>query len=57
VPIYNELPSSWWSPEIRLHLLLRAHIIKREKGSRGARISTRIKAEVLLALNERKLGD
>jgi hypothetical protein len=26
VPISNELPSSWWSPEIGLHLLLRAHI-------------------------------
>jgi hypothetical protein len=26
VPICNELPSSWWSPEIGLHLLLRAHI-------------------------------
>jgi hypothetical protein len=24
--IFNELPSSWWSPEIRLHLLLHAHI-------------------------------
>jgi ribonuclease HI len=28
VPICNELPSSWWSPEIGLHLLLRAHISK-----------------------------
>jgi hypothetical protein len=26
VPISNELPSSWWSPEIGLHLLLHAHI-------------------------------
>jgi hypothetical protein len=26
VPICNELPSSWWSPEIGLHLLLHAHI-------------------------------
>jgi hypothetical protein len=26
VPICSELPSSWWSPEIGLHLLLRAHI-------------------------------
>jgi hypothetical protein len=26
VPISNELPSSWWSPKIGLHLLLRAHI-------------------------------
>jgi hypothetical protein len=28
VPISNELPSSWWSPEIGLHLLLCAHITK-----------------------------
>jgi hypothetical protein len=26
MPISNELPSSGWSPEIGLHLLLRAHI-------------------------------
>jgi hypothetical protein len=26
MPISNELPSSWCSPEIGLHLLLRAHI-------------------------------
>jgi hypothetical protein len=26
MPISNELLSSWWSPEIGLHLLLRAHI-------------------------------
>jgi hypothetical protein len=26
MPICNELPSSWWSPEIGLHLLPRAHI-------------------------------
>jgi hypothetical protein len=26
MPISNKLPSSWWSPEIGLHLLLRAHI-------------------------------
>jgi hypothetical protein len=26
MPIFYELLSSWWSPEIGLHLLLRAHI-------------------------------
>jgi hypothetical protein len=31
VPISNELPSSWWSPEIGLHLLLCAHIINVEE--------------------------
>jgi hypothetical protein len=33
VPISNELPSSWWSPEIGLHLLLRAHINKDVDGN------------------------
>jgi hypothetical protein len=28
MPICSELPSSWWSPEIGLHLLLRAHITR-----------------------------
>jgi hypothetical protein len=31
MPICNELPSSWWSPKIRLHLLLRARITDSEQ--------------------------
>jgi hypothetical protein len=41
VPICSELPSSWWSPEIGLHLLLHAHIkVRRHTGKDRVKMLT-----------------
>jgi hypothetical protein len=52
VPICKDLLSSWWSPEIGLHLLLRAHIIKFLNSYLNHPTSFGFESKVIMDLND-----